>query len=191
MPKWLPKKTDFGQSPALPAKTENIPFPAFLVPSASIATQNPVRLNMLRERLLDPSQIQTDRWIWSSRIHKQVDMFGHKNKPDQFDRRFTAGSINAPCQFLPSCVVGQQWHPTVARKGQFVQMANFVKMPNRFSMCHVLPLSRTSWNVNPPRHWQSQWHSNSAYFISATRRCLLKNPPRSIPLQRYFETSPF
>ncbi len=137
-------------------------------------------LDLLRERLLDSSQIKTDRRIRSPRIDEQMHMFRHENKPDQFRRCLLASRVNASCQLLPPRVVRQQRHTTIAREGQLVYMADVVKMAYRLTMCHRPFLSTTGWNTNPPatlakpvphtntgkasathQHWQSQWHTPS------------------------------
>ena len=73
-------------------------------------------LDLLRERLLDSSQIKTDRRIRSPRIGEQMHMFRHENKPDQFRRCLLVSRVNASCQLLPPRVVRQQRHTTIAQK---------------------------------------------------------------------------
>ena len=79
--------------------------------------------------------------------------------------------ISPAMRYVPK---GQQGHSTIARKGQLVQMTDLVKMPHRLPVQHSLLLAVIRWNVNPPRHWQSQWHpadGTRSVPATLTRNC--------------------
>ena len=61
-----------------------------------------------------------------------------------------AASIHR-ANFLPPEVVREQWHSSIARKRQFVQMPDLVKMPHGLPMGHSPLLPAQQKNVNPPK----------------------------------------
>lgn len=72
--------------------------------------------NFLREGLFQSSQKTADVRVCLSRQDKQVNMFGHEHKGNQFKVFIDASCVDTSCQLLSPVIIGKQRLAVVARE---------------------------------------------------------------------------